>query len=720
MHDKKFKLQTVKTALEIGIIKAAQLYQLNRKTVSGWLKDYNQSEDKIADKPQRRRNCCRAGEMSVDEELKLAEILSQNPRISARELKEKFGFQQSASAICKKKKKLLNPQNQAVPALNFTIYYRRFIPAESCIESLPAFLLLAIEKESGICFAAFAEENNQHNLAIFCDYLLYNLSGLKELLQDITISLAKSFQHDKTIRAIVADKYGQQLTSNREPGLFPKNILAVKAQSCSEFLTGMLARNLNSLITGQTTKIGVQQLIDWPILLTDSLLCHYLKNGKAADFWVKEIPADSKLISAARERAVGLAESLVKTGDLASAEFIYSSLLTLQTPLPEYQLQQTLLHRLAQLKIKNGQTEESVKLYTKSLKLATENSDRAAMLKIYGHWGVLLYNTGANKQADKLLKKQLQMAVELADIAGQTTAYQSLGALAARQNKHLKAASFYEKVLLLVETSGNLVAKAKALGNLGVLFYKQGRLTRARHYYEEAIFLAERVNDQRQAARLYGNLGVIYDEQKKYQQALKSYQQMYDLAVLLKNEQYQAAAASNLGNLQLNQGDYANALLRFDFFLTISLKYKDQENAAIAYANLAEVHKGLQNYTLAKEYLSRAIRLGIRLELKYYLCSFYHQLAELHFIEKRWKSALKYNSLCRALSKEMSRHDLTIPGDLLFYKIQIAAGELNSEQKQEIVASLQTLLMQTTDKTEQSEIRDELNRLKRAIISTKA
>jgi len=722
----KHKLDIIKAAMEIGVTKAAELYQVGRKSVGVWVKEYQQNgESALAYK--RKANPIQINSMPEAIAKQIIELKTQNPAWSAAKIKEFLNLDYSLTIINKKirtvfQSKSLSKKQEFLKSYEFKLYTRKIDISEYdqvyyaiIFESMP-------EK---ICFVGLCRERNTANIAIFSDYF-FNLlkSGAGCSLSEVNIYSTDPLLTSKhNLVKKVAAKYLVHLhIKNSETDVNLKKMISetietlpVKDNIQSDLHTALLIhyQNYRNLLTEEERARLEQQfppqiLIECIPIITDQY-CSDVESVLQSDCYrISDDIALNKLREQSLLQLEVLANSEFQNHNNSQAIIILKNVLCYLEILPNNSMKLNVLHKLGQIYQKIGDWQQSEEYYQAALILAKNCDDSVGILKSNNLLGILAVRQNDYKKASVYYHAQIVLARKYDLIEQEINAHQSLGVLNNNRCNYRLALEHYNQVLILVERTGNLVEKAKAFGNIGIVYYKKSNFKKARHYFEEAIFLAERENDERQLSRLYSNLGGVLEEQGMIIQALECQMKTYDISRKHDNQSWLAAAINNIGNLYLALGEYSKALSYFNDFLAIVLKTSEKENQSIAYGNIGSVYKALNSFASAEKNFQKAISISAEIESLYYLCSFYHDLADLYFKQKKYESAAEYILLALDAAIKAEREDTIFSATILNCKINYYSQAVSPNNFQMIFTQLSEMLKNEKDKDNKAILNYEL------------
>ncbi len=157
-------------------------------------------------------------------------------------------------------------------------------------------------------------------------------------------------------------------------------------------------------------------------------------------------------------------------------------------------------------------------------------------------------------------------------------------------------------------TQNKMPKKAiQMLSNQAVLTEIEGDYSKAIHMYLEALQYYQEIQDSTAIAKVFANLGVLYEEMEFPKKAIYYHQKAILVRQLTKDSIGLAKVYNNIGVLYeelLKEDD--SALLYYQKALPI-FKIKSKSKAATTYNNIAKILINQKKYSLAEEYLNKAV-----------------------------------------------------------------------------------------------------------------
>ena len=192
--------------------------------------------------------------------------------------------------------------------------------------------------------------------------------------------------------------------------------------------------------------------------------------------------------------------------------------------------------------------------------------------------------------------------------------YNDVGWLHYLRNELDEAEQWLGKALQLVEDTDRRQEIASIHNRMGGVWFRRGDLTIAAQEVAAAVALYEYMDDLQGMARGYGNLGVLAERQGQWAEAAGYFRRSLEVHERTGWVQGATIASGNLGVVYTNLGDISQAKHFLARSLQGALATADSFNAAQAYKNLGRASLYAKEWSLATDYLQKA--LAIYEELK--------------------------------------------------------------------------------------------------------
>lgn len=656
------RLQVVKTAMEIGIGKAAIFYGLDRKTVASWVKKFNnlgitglENSSKI--------NYNNPETMPEEIVQQIIEFKQQHPESSANQIKTHFNLTYSLTAINKKIRQAgLQTVKLQPDFLTESAEYFLTVHPVSNLDDYKYFIGLT-NRQTGLVIPGYAKESNISVLIIFLHFFHKRLNpGNKAIIYHNLTYLNKKQSTTSFIKQIGNIELFYKCEIEHPP--YKKNHTT----------------DVFKLLAEQNFQLNTILATVW--LLYNCNLQTSVSNFDyhQANIYSLNQDNDEKEIIDSLITAFNAVSAYCTEKNNQDLQFlVYEILIKLTEKSVNSNLHITTIQKKAQLFQKKGQHNEALKLLKIAETLALKCQNDLLYAKNCGIYGTTYQQTGKYSQAARFFNLQHEISSKIGNQEELCQVCLNLGVLYSNQGSYKKARTFYNQALELAQITGKKNIRLTVLGNIGVIFWHQNKLKDAQEYFKAAYTMATDLNNQRQIARMLGNLGAVYDQMYQYSTAREYYQKQLAIAEINSNASLRTAALSNLGSNYLVCGETKEALAYLRSAYELSNQTEDLEKQIIILGELAVLYQKINELKLADEYIKKALKVCSELNDSYYCGGFYLQLAELDFRKGNFKSAVKYNSIALQLLIAAHRENLIIESKLLTINTNLKTAKIDSQ-----------------------------------------
>jgi two-component system NtrC family sensor kinase len=245
-------------------------------------------------------------------------------------------------------------------------------------------------------------------------------------------------------------------------------------------------------------------------------------------------------------------------------------------------------------------------------------------------------------QADSTADSEIAGLMQQLKNAGSDTSQ----ALALASLSYFYAYSNYDSSLLYAEKALKLSynidyakGRANALLGFGNLYLRQGDFPRALQYQFQALELCEKFKFEREKAISLLELGYTYESLSDHVRAMVYAKQARDLFSKNSWDNFNVENEISITNVYMATGKKDSALL------CMQKVYDDPKNRpllSIILEVLGNIHTNFGNFTIANDYLHRAILLDIKKNDLYSLTWAYNSIAKLFRATKQNDSCIYY------------------------------------------------------------------------------
>jgi tetratricopeptide (TPR) repeat protein len=155
----------------------------------------------------------------------------------------------------------------------------------------------------------------------------------------------------------------------------------------------------------------------------------------------------------------------------------------------------------------------------------------------------------------------------------------------------------------------------------------------------------------------------------EFDRALEYFQKQSANASTIGDKQGISGVMANTGWVQSSIGNYREALGDFQELLRNSEELNDVAGISFAEYSIANIRKEFGEYADAEKHYLRAIDIGRRIQLKYYLCSYLYDMADLQLQMKKPELSQTLAREALAIAQEVGKKEAIVSSEILLAKI---------------------------------------------------
>ncbi len=311
---------------------------------------------------------------------------------------------------------------------------------------------------------------------------------------------------------------------------------------------------------------------------------------------------------------------------------------------------------------------EALDSFKNHLTLEKELGNIAGISASERNIGMLYIKQGNLSKALEHLQLELKICEERGDRYGISGTYDLLGRIYQQQGDFEKASDYMLRALPIKEEIGNKYGISLTYANIGTLYDQQGDYKTAMDYFHKSIALSRELKDKENIGKVLCDIGIVYGKQGNYEKALESFYKDLEISQEIGNLIEVTAATNNIGLTYKHMGDLDRAKEYYSKALSLYKKLKNHIGVSIAISNMASVYHLQGNYEKALDYYDRAIKSARRLGIKYHLCSYLSEKADIMY-NKDSRKANMLNSEAHDLAKKAGRNDIIFNTNILSCKL---------------------------------------------------
>ncbi len=311
-----------------------------------------------------------------------------------------------------------------------------------------------------------------------------------------------------------------------------------------------------------------------------------------------------------------------------------------------------------------GNHEKALEYCSKSLRIDMDRGFKSGMAANLGNMATVYEQLGDYRKSMEYYQKELDIREELGDRHGISRVLGNMGIIYRFRGDFQKSMDCFQRSLEVKKEIGNKPGIGITLGNIGSLYDQKGDYASAMRYFTRALCISEELMDKRSIARNAGNIGIVYAKQGQYTKALAYFSRLLAISEETGNIAGISAAVNNIGLLHKHQGDYRSALECYSRAMTLDDKLGNQDGKSVALSNIASVYKLQGDYDSGAQYYDRAIKIAREINIKFYLCSYLYEKAELLYLAGK-KGARGLNREALQIAVKAGRSDIVFNAEIL-------------------------------------------------------
>jgi two-component system, NarL family, sensor kinase len=325
----------------------------------------------------------------------------------------------------------------------------------------------------------------------------------------------------------------------------------------------------------------------------------------------------------------------------------------------------------------------------KALALSKENDYKKGIGQALNDLGIVWFYQYEWDTAYDYFERSLAVRLLINDTSGIASAYNKMGIIKKLQGDYENAIDYFILTLdFLDKMEGKDLEKGMSYNNIAVCYADLNRYDEAIEFYNKALDLKIKENDFSEMGGTLLNIANIHYERSEYQIAETKYRQALDYIAQSGKETYLISAYNAMGVLKEAEGQYHEAL---NYFTKASELIENGNNQLYKASNLTKlgrVNRFLGNFEIAEDYLSQALALARKENLKPNVLDILQNMALLYEAEKDYQKAYQYEQLAGKLK-----------------------DSINNQSNNEVIAEMQTKF-QTEQKIKENKLLKSDNQIK--------
>lgn len=326
-------------------------------------------------------------------------------------------------------------------------------------------------------------------------------------------------------------------------------------------------------------------------------------------------------------------------------------------------------HRKGNIHDLIGQWQQAEKIYRRNMVLAKECGLSELEAMSCNALGWVLHRQGQDDEAEKLFIVSRDIYRSYGDMKGLAKTCGFMGGVCYHQGRYAQALEFYNQQLEISQNSQDDAGTCVAYNNLANVLGEQGDLERAHEYYKKALELADDMGDTLRQATIIGNIGVIHMTRGDYAAAEDWLLRQGGLSEKAGDKHSLAATYANLAGIYLLTGRFEPGLSQIEKKIELSREMGDMRGLAVGFDYKALVLKSRKDLAGAEDLYLKAIEIGRQCNMRYYLCGFLFNLAQLYHELSRHEESIEMNRQAAEMASEIGESGTLNDSRILGFRI---------------------------------------------------
>lgn len=360
-----------------------------------------------------------------------------------------------------------------------------------------------------------------------------------------------------------------------------------------------------------------------------------------------------------------LGQVYLKQGLFAKSELRFNEAVNLATVLNENSILAMAYCGLGNLRDKQSNPEEAVEYLEKARSISEKLGYEKILLNVYHHLGNVLSLRDGQEIGRKYFQDALKIAEKRKDLRNICVTLCAVGRTSLYMQDEKMALTYLKRALKTAQKIGLKNSMISALDLLGTTYYSMKNYSLALHHYSWALKVIEEVGLKGRSAPILNNIALAHYSRGHYEKGLDTLKRALE---------------------------------------TINVQH-NLYGVAIIYGNMGQNYMKLKKFRQSVVYLNKAIRIGEKINNRYYLCSFFQFKALLRYEQNRFDEAAKCLRKALDLAHQVKRTEVISKTEILQAKMK------SKRQPKEAIKDLKTLLLNAHEESEIAELELELFRI---------
>ncbi len=254
--------------------------------------------------------------------------------------------------------------------------------------------------------------------------------------------------------------------------------------------------------------------------------------------------------------------------------------------------------------------------------------------------------TEYNKAVEKY-KEALNLSKEIKSIEAEIVTLNQLGVVCRRQDKIRGALNYHQSaldIILKVENPTNdiKISNSITINSIGNIYLTLGQYERALEKFSESIALQKQLEDRRGLAINHQNIGYAHKNIGDLDLALENYQKSLEYNRLNNDKLGKVICHNSISDILIKQGKYNEAYEYITEVIESAEEIGNRYYLSEVYNTLGWSLLKLNRLKESRDYLDKALKIGIDNNIPSSLVLSYDHLSELNEKEGNYKESLEF------------------------------------------------------------------------------
>lgn len=305
--------------------------------------------------------------------------------------------------------------------------------------------------------------------------------------------------------------------------------------------------------------------------------------------------------------------------------------------------------------------------------------------------------TEYNKAIEKY-KEALSLSKKIRSIEAEIVTLNQLGVICRRQDKIRGALNYHQSaldIILKVDNPSNdiKISNSITINSIGNIYLTLKQYEKALEKFNESITLQKELNDYRGLAINHQNIGYAHKNIGDLELALGNYQKSLKYNTLNNDKIGKVICHNSISDILIKQRKYNEAYKYITEVVELAEGLKNRYYLSEVYNTLGCVLLKLNKLKGSRDYLNKALKIGVDNNIPSSLVLSYNHLSELNEKEKNYKESLEFfKKSIEVERKTFNAKNIRYVNSLINkYDSEVSNNKLKSLARENEIAKLRLL-----------------------------